>query len=133
MKSSKIILISLLLLLCATAKAQESVYNGPQVLSSSWCEYDPIHPEYSGTLSPTYYYSELMNLSGRFALEIIFYGDGNLFTLFLDTVSSGSHAYVNHAGQYLLYFEANGLIQLSFDPPTETANCNWRIYRCLVN
>ena len=51
MKSSKIILISLLLLLCATAKAQEPVYNGPQVLSRSGCDYDSLHPEFSGTLS----------------------------------------------------------------------------------
>lgn len=130
MKSSKIILISLSLLLCATAKAQEPTPDEPQSIFSSAGYYDPIHPEYAGTLSSTYPYSEIMNLNGEYAIEIIFYGstEGSfLYTLYIDS-NSGHRAYVNLAGLHLLYIELQGPTQLSIEP-AGTANCNWRIYK----
>lgn len=130
MKSTKFLLLPLFFLLCVYAKAQTTTSKDAESPLNTAGYYDPIHPEYAGTLSSTYPYSEIMNLNGKYAIEIIFYGStegGFLYTLYIDS-NSGHRAYVNLAGLHLLYIELQGPTQLSIEP-AGTANCNWRIYK----
>lgn len=134
MKSSKIVLIALLLLLCATAKAQGPVSSDPQVIpySAGYLYYDPTHPEYSGNLSASYSFTEEMNLGfGYFLIKCRFYGGNNsaYYSLHVKTSNIGEHTFDFIDGEYELNLLDPGTVRLSLLYATETANCNWQIYR----
>ena len=132
MKSTKFILVPLLLsLFCASANAQESVSNN-ETPSVTPRYYDPIHPEYSGLLNSSCLYSDLISLdSGVHVLRFQFYGESSsgLYTLHVSTSNIGSKTFSYPAGQYEVYLKGDGTVQLFFTNNTNLANCSWQIHK----
>ena len=130
MKTTKFILIPLLLsLFCASANAQESVSNN-ETPSVSPRYYDPIHPEYAGTLSPSYPQSDLISLdSGVHVLKFRFYGGYGPYSLLVSTSNLGSKTFTYTEGEYEVYLKGDGTVQLFLTFYSGPGNCNWQIYK----
>lgn len=132
MKTTKFILIPLLLsLFCASANAQESVSNN-ETPSATPRYYDPVHPEYAGILNIIYPHSDLIYLdSGVHVLKFRFYGGNNCaYTLQVNTSNIGSKTFTYYIeGEHEVYLKGDGTVQLFFLYIGETANCSWQIYK----